>query len=88
MSRQPEPMGHHYALRRYGVALLLPTILLVGMVTLYPFAFTRPWPANPIFELMTGLSHAFDMAQNIVLFIPLGMALRWFLAGCSVPLPG
>lgn len=88
MSRQPEPMGHHYAWRRYGVALLLPTILLVGMVTLYPFAFTRPWPANPIFVLTTGLSHAFDMAQNVVLFIPLGMALRWFLAGCSVPLPG
>ncbi|MGQ9611416.1 VanZ family protein [Chloroflexus sp.] len=87
MSRQAEPIALRYALRRYGVALLLPTILIIGMLTLYPFAFTRLWPTNPTFVLMTGLSHAFDMVLNIVLFIPLGIALRWFLAGCGVPLP-
>ena len=72
------------AVRRYGIVLALPILGWIGVLTLYPFAFTPTWPTNPWFRLLTGLSHGTDLMQNVILFIPLGVTLRWFLAGYGI----
>ncbi len=72
------------AVRRYGIVLALLILSWIGVLTLYPFAFTSAWPTNPWFRLLTGLSHGTDLIQNVILFIPLGVALRWFLAGYGI----
>jgi VanZ family protein len=72
------------AVRRYGIVLALPILGWIGVLTLYPFAFTSAWPTNPLFRLLTGLSHGTDLMQNVILFIPLGVTLRWSLAGYGI----
>ncbi|MGB9739375.1 MAG: VanZ family protein [Chloroflexus sp.] len=66
---------------RYGVALLLLVLVGILSLTLYPFDFSDPWPIQPWHVLVFGLSHGVDMLQNVILFVPLGVALSWLLAG-------
>ncbi|ACL24458.1 VanZ family protein [Chloroflexus aggregans] len=66
---------------RYGVALLLPVLVGIFSLTLYPFDFSDPWPPQPWYVLGFGFSHGVDMLQNVILFVPLGVALSWVLAG-------
>ncbi|OAN38221.1 teicoplanin resistance protein VanZ [Chloroflexus islandicus] len=80
MSRLLDRRQQYVSLRR-GVALLLPVLALIFALTLYPFAFSDSLPPQPALTLITGLSHVFDMLQNVLLFTPLGIALHWLLAG-------
>ncbi|GIV90768.1 MAG: teicoplanin resistance protein VanZ [Chloroflexus sp.] len=80
MSRLLDRRQQHVSLRR-GVALLLPVLALILALTLYPFALSDSLPPQPALTLVTGLSHGLDMLQNVLLFIPLGIALHWLLAG-------
>lgn len=80
MSRLIDRRQQHIA-RRRGVALLLPMLGLILVLTTYPFSFSASLPPQPALALVTGLSHGLDMLQNTLLFTPLGIALHWLLAG-------
>ncbi len=71
-------------LRRYGLVVALPIVSLILTLTLYPFDFNGGWPTQPLAALMSGQSHLVDVLRNVALFAPLGIGLRWLLAGIAI----
>jgi VanZ family protein len=59
-------------LRRAGVAILVASLLAIGMATLWP---EPPSPQESPFCVVCGSFGAVDVVLNIVLFLPLGVGL-------------
>lgn len=69
--------------RRTAAILSVAAFALIGVMTLRP---ASTFVATPIFCVFCGALGGVDFALNTVLFVPLGLGLRWLLGRWTVPL--
>ena len=68
--------------RRTAAVLVAFSLVLIGLATLMPAETSVTLPASCVF---CGQFGGVDFALNVVLFIPLGIGLRWLLGSWIVP---
>jgi hypothetical protein len=60
--------------RRVAAVLLVAALSLIGLMTLVPASTYEP---TPMFCVFCGTLGGVDFTLNVILFLPLGLALRW-----------